>query len=139
VFSGVYTGFFNNFIEVKMSDDKRPREFWIQDLAETTYRATDVSCYDEEVNPSIIDEWHVIEHSAYAALQKENEELKADIEKLKNYEENSGHIILENLSLRTSLKEAVEALDFYSIDYCYDEGALIHQVIAKIKAKHGEI
>lgn len=56
------------------------REFWIQDLAEPTYRATDVSVYDEEVNPSVIDEWHVIEHSAYADLQNKLELAKSALE-----------------------------------------------------------
>jgi hypothetical protein len=58
-----------------MSDDKKPREFWLGN------EYVDVKGHGKyyswkRVNPEHPSDVHVIEHSAYAALQKENEELQ---------------------------------------------------------------
>ena len=102
---------------------------------------------------------HVIEHSAYDALAKENEELRAEIEKFKSGVNNFKcvhcgdytspfapvNLLSEITSLRESLKLAVEALTNYACDPC--NGTVERpcfrykacEALDKIKAKHGEL
>lgn len=207
-----------------MSEDKKPREFWI----DTTMHEWEV--YNEKFISNYPDSEviHVIEHSAYDALAKENEELKMKFELTQKWltemieaddkfeheanalrkeneelkqlrqevstldtslgaakdiidwqeEEIEGLKVkiaqliktmeqfplsqkqelelqileakTENASLRTSLKEAVEALT--KLDYVHWEdncqipptyekcdGCIIQEALAKIKARHGDI
>jgi hypothetical protein len=69
-----------------MTSDKRPREFWIDD------RDNGDGYVTQNINPihfqgEVI---HVIEYSAYVALKKENEELKAKVKEL-TYMQNENH------------------------------------------------
>jgi hypothetical protein len=60
-----------------VSDDKKPREFWLVEGA-TRIIACSADPRKIPMNESANVLCHVIEHSAYAALQKENELLKLD-------------------------------------------------------------
>jgi hypothetical protein len=138
--------------------EEKPREFWIT--------VDDHKCLDAYWRePQIAYQtYHVIEHSAYAALQKENELLKLDRDNamsqffnLQN-KASEGIITLEKeiTSLRESLELAVEGLEYIE-KYCelvrYEwvggDGApsghlpyaqdmkFISEALATIKAKHG--
>jgi hypothetical protein len=82
-------------------------------------------------------------------LQKENEELRAELEAVKTGAGIANpYIIKDNLikSLRESLKLAVEAMDWYWEHWGTNDAKLKAQgytlsqiTLAKIKAKHGEL
>jgi hypothetical protein len=90
-----------------MSDDKKPREFWLfKDECFENYHV-----YSGKSNMQWNHSFHVIEYSAYAALQKENEELKQYI--LRHEATSCDKFMQEQVaSLRDQLKLAVEALEF---------------------------
>jgi hypothetical protein len=158
-----------------MSDDNKPREFWIYDSG-----TTDGPVWEDEPEDTkkCI---HVIEYQYYAELkaleaefrwsdikavvenykqqrnaaEKENEELKAEIEKFKtginNFKcQNCGdycspyypvNLMAEIASLRESLKLAVEALAFECGNRCAVglNECNARETLAKIKAKHTEL
>jgi hypothetical protein len=122
--------------------DKKPREFWLDALDEKT-----ISWLAEE--PEVKVTWiHVIEHSAYAQLQKENEDLKNNCISLFLHEQRMAVLQKENAALRASLKEVIAALRRASgiIEFCYLKDAKVKvtdvefciDALAKIKAK-GEL
>ena len=104
-----------------MTDDKKPREFWIlRDLHGEIMRSVgiDETPHGEDFVMS------VISYDAYAALAKENEELRAEIEKFKSGVNNFKcvhcgdytspfapvNLLSEITSLRESLKLAIKGL-----------------------------
>ena len=102
-----------------MTNDKKPREFWVvNEPKRQWYSSIEISAPSDIVT-------HVIEHSAYAALQKENEELK---KYRNNYD-----LQEENKSLRESLAIAVKELETMPVHF----GNVLDK-LATIKAK-GEL
>jgi hypothetical protein len=91
-----------------MSDDKKPREFWISMCTFNDGYTEIYECRDGEFEPTPpAEKVHVIEHSAYDAIAK------------------------ENTLLRESLKLAVDAL----CDHAFKPSDVAWQVIDEIKAK----
>jgi len=154
-----------------MSEQDKPREFWIdvaneehgyyEDEYGLVYSSSQDSC------TKMIKPIHVIEHSAYDAIEKENEELVKKCGDLVMYQDvligELGHgvpmgtqeskhknnlanfIAKERDSLRESLKLAVEALTIISgkhetlcVDDLEDARFDAEQTLATIKAK-GEL
>ena len=126
----------------------KPREFWIY-LNTSTYTEVGGSVYLAGVEQSPLS---VIEHSAYAALQKENEELQFSAIKeytklVAIYGDKLGDcrkLESEITSLRESLLIAVEALEFISRERKSDGFKnmrinVAYETLAKIKAKQGEL
>ena len=139
-----------------MSEQDKAREFWLLDDDEVG----GYFFYEKQIEC----DWHVIEHSAYAALAKENEELRTKTTQMSDVIE---EYVKQTTSLRESLKFAVDALEFYGdklhwksvtvedtnrrfcimfIDGEYDRdtlhtycGKMARQSLATIKAKHGKL
>jgi len=108
-----------------MTDDKKPREFWVFSKQSELHSIEQGGFDNEDI--------YVIEHSAYDALAKENEELRlrfgpAEVGAVAG---NVARPLLQEItSLRESLKFAVEAMK--SNEHEYEE------VIASIKKLVGE-
>jgi len=143
-----------------MSDNKKPREF--TNVALLAHNSTDL-----RISQRALEEVNGI-RDAYAALAKENEELKVKLadfeldckmsddvidhtekeitslrERLAEYENlpsgmRSAKLHVENESLRESLKLAVEALEKVDFNHEISSYLLIRQALATIKAK-GEL
>ena len=65
---------------------KGPLEFWLYDNGEVPFLAfCDKVTMDEETNGRQIDQYRVIEFSSYAALKKENENLRDKVGFLMRY------------------------------------------------------
>jgi len=121
-----------------MTDDKKPREFWIlRDLHGEIMRSVgiDETPHGEDFVMS------VISYDAYAALAKENEELKEERNNFwMNYRVKHD---VETKHLTESLKlavEMIENLNFYSTCSACEENAQFKtEALATIKAKHGDL
>lgn len=109
-----------------MSDqEKKPREFWLGLNESVIYTKNDFVELPTKEDPGPF--VHVIEHSAYEKLQKENEQLRADNEYLNRElaDERSGiqdrslekHLRWELNFLQAKLAEAQAALEKYVTAY----------------------
>jgi hypothetical protein len=115
-----------------MSDDKKPREFWV--TTESPFTGT--AHYEKQMQGI-----HVIEKSAYDALAKENlvlEELNKllidEIKAMKHPEYDPYKYEKEMASLRESLSAAIEALELI-MSGLSSKGPrpIAHEALAKIK------
>jgi len=130
-----------------MSDDNKPREFWIVEQPDNPVTPNKLLSFNVKPPLTMISKswpvYRVIEHSAYAALQKENQDLRRLNAELSTAGQRGVEMLAkQNASLRDQLKLAVEALtatteieDYYTQNRAYD---LVEAALAKIKAK-GEI
>ncbi len=139
-----------------MSDNKKPKEWMMPVMHAKPFDGDD----NIASTSTILTYVHVIEHSAYDALQKENEELKKvhdeQVTLIKHLQYICNQIERPNDSLRASLKEAVEALSFnkqgdmhlvnpsvstqqINAIVSFEVYDKIDKALAKIKAKHGEL
>lgn len=119
---------------------KKPREFWIQNPNTINQTATDVSVYDEEVNPSITEEIHVREVLENDISQKDD---KNDMSEKRVAENDIMAPIFSNIrsdsqleleQLREFKKEAMKVMR--KIPYITDDPAL--RPMRAFLAKFGE-
>lgn len=137
-----------------MTDEKKPREFWIDKLSADEHGWMKTSAhkltepYDKETMSHLI---HVIEKSAYDAVCAErDEQIKWRDDLIKSLELTEEHLIKERDQLRESLKLAVEALDHSkaAMKYAYEDHVdhyylnvleKIDQALNKLREKHSEL
>ena len=90
------------------ASEKKPREFWIQNPNTINQTATDVSVYDEEVNPSITEEIHVREVLEGEIMAPIFSNIRSDSQ-------------LELEQLRLFKKEATNVIEFYADEKHWDD------------------